>query len=47
VFSQNIGTEILQDFAEIAGIELTLINKEMGNINHFKNELRQNEAIFK
>jgi L-arabinose isomerase len=47
VFSQNVSTEILQDFAEIAGIELALINKEMGNINHFKNELRQNEAIFR
>jgi L-arabinose isomerase len=47
VFSQNISTEILQDFAEIAEIELALINKEMGNINHFKNELRQNEAIYK
>jgi L-arabinose isomerase len=47
VFSQNIGTEILQDFAEIAGIELALINKEMGNINQFKNDLRQNEASYK
>ena len=47
VYSQNISTETLQDFAEIAGIELALIHKEMGNLSHFKNELRQNEASFK
>ena len=42
-----INTETLQDFAEIAGIELALIHKEMGNLSQFKNELRQNEASFK
>jgi L-arabinose isomerase len=47
VYSQNISTKILQDFAEIAGIELALINREMGNINQFKNDLRQNEASYK
>jgi L-arabinose isomerase len=47
VYSQNIKKETLQDFAEIAGIELALIHKEMGNINQFKNELRQNEDCFK
>jgi L-arabinose isomerase len=47
VYSQNISTETLQDFAEIAGIELALIHKEIGNINQFKNELRQNEANYK
>ena len=47
VFSQNISAEILHDFAEIAGIELALINKEMRNINQFKNEIRQNEVIYK
>jgi L-arabinose isomerase len=47
VYSQNISTETLKDFAEIAGIELALINKEMGNINQFKNELRQNEISYK
>jgi len=47
VYSQNIRTETLKDFAEIAGIELALIHKEMGNINQFKNELRQNEASYK
>jgi L-arabinose isomerase len=47
VYSQNISTETLQDFAEIAGIELALINREMGNINQFKNDLRQNEASYK
>jgi L-arabinose isomerase len=47
VYSQNIKKETLQDFAEIAGIELALIHKEMGIINQFKNELRQNEDCFK
>jgi L-arabinose isomerase len=46
VYSQNIRTEILQDFAEIAGIELALIHKNMGNLSQFKNELRQNEASY-
>jgi L-arabinose isomerase len=47
VYSQNIRTEILQDFAEIAGIELALIHKKMGNLSQFKNELRQNEDSYK
>jgi L-arabinose isomerase len=46
VYSQNISTRTLQDFAEIAGIELALIHKEMGNLSQFKNELRQNEASY-
>jgi L-arabinose isomerase len=46
VYSQNISTRTLQDFAEIAGIELALIHKAMGNLSQFKNELRQNEASY-
>jgi len=44
VYSQSVTSEILFDFAEIAGIELVLINDETKNMTHFNNELRQNEV---
>jgi L-arabinose isomerase len=45
-YSQNITSEGLQDFAEMAGIEFVLINKET-NLYNFKNELRWNDAAFR
>ena len=44
-YSQNLSTEIMEDFAEIAGIEFTLIDKKT-DLRHFKNELRWNEVYF-
>lgn len=44
-YSQNLSTEYLADFAEIAGIEYLLIN-ERTNLYDFKNELRWNEVYF-
>lgn len=41
-FSQNLGPEHLDDFADMAGIESLLINKQT-NIRDFKNELRWND----
>jgi L-arabinose isomerase len=45
-YSQNLQSEHLIDFAEIAGIECVLIN-EKTEIHQFKNELRWNEASYK
>lgn len=45
-YSQNLTAEHLSDFAEIAGIECLLINKET-TLRSFKNELRWNEQSFK
>ncbi len=45
-FSQNLTTETLQDFAEIAGLECITINKNT-NIHQLKNELRWNEMTYK
>ena len=45
VFSQAVTTEMLEDFAEIAGIEFLLINGE-STIRKLKQELRNNEAYF-
>ena len=45
VFSQNLSSEGLQDFAEMAGIEFVLINKNT-NLYQLKNELRWNEVSF-
>jgi L-arabinose isomerase len=45
-YSQNISSEGLQDFAEMAGIEFVLINKET-NLYNFKNELRWNDAAYR
>ena len=45
-YSQNLSSEGLQDFAEMAGIEFVLIVKNT-NLYQFKNELRWNDASFK
>jgi L-arabinose isomerase len=45
-YSQNLTSEYLQDFAEIAGVEFVLINKDT-NLYQLKNELRWNEAYYK
>ncbi|MCW3088322.1 MAG: araA [Sediminibacterium sp.] len=45
-YSQNLTSEHLQDFAEMANVELVLIDKET-RIREFKNELRWNEMSYK
>jgi len=45
-YSQNLSSEGLEDFAEMAGIEFVLIGKNT-NLYQFKNELRWNDASFK
>ena len=45
VYSQNLTSEHLEDFAAIAKIEMVLIDKET-NIRNFKNELRWYDAAF-
>jgi L-arabinose isomerase len=46
-YSQNLQPEhLIEDFAEMAGIECVLIN-EKTDIHQFKNELRWNEASYK
>ncbi|MGB3007256.1 MAG: L-arabinose isomerase, partial [Chitinophagaceae bacterium] len=45
-YSQNLNSECLQDFAEMAGIEMVLINKDT-TIYNLKNELRWSEVAFK
>jgi L-arabinose isomerase len=44
-FSMAINTEYLEDFAEMAGIELVVIDKET-KISSFKKELRWNEMYY-
>ena len=44
-YSQNITSEYLQDFAEMAGIEFILIDKTT-RIQQFKNELKWNEVAY-
>ncbi len=44
-FSQNLTSEHLQDFAEIAGIECVLINGDT-TLNQLKNELRWSEHYY-
>ena len=44
-FSQAVTVEMLEDFADIAGIELVLINEET-NLRCFKQELRCNEVFY-
>ncbi|BCM89898.1 L-arabinose isomerase [Abditibacteriota bacterium] len=44
-FSQAIGSEELEDFAEIAGIEFLLIG-EGTTVRHLKHELRTNEVYY-
>ena len=45
-YSQNLTLEHLQDFADIAGIECVLINKDT-NLHQLKNELRWSEVYYK
>ena len=45
-YSQNLTSEHLSDFTEIAGIECVLINEET-RLRTFKNELRWNEQSYK
>ncbi|MFN8291401.1 MAG: L-arabinose isomerase [Chitinophagaceae bacterium] len=45
-YSQNIPAETLQDFAEMAGMECILINRQT-TIRQLKNELRWNEVAYK
>lgn len=45
-YSQNLTTEHLEDFAEIAGVEFLRIGKNT-DIYQFKNELRWNEMTWK
>jgi L-arabinose isomerase len=45
-YSQNLTSEYLQDFADMAGIEFTLIGKNT-NLSQFRNELRWNEMYYR
>lgn len=44
-YSQNLTSEYMQDFADMAGIEYVLINKDT-TIYNLKNELRWSEAYY-
>ena len=46
VFSQNLTTEHLDDFADIFGVELVVIDKNT-NLRQLKNELRWSEAAYR
>jgi L-arabinose isomerase len=46
VYSQNLSSEYLEDFAEIAGIECVLINQRT-QLHQFKNELKWNDMFYK
>ncbi|UKS29138.1 L-arabinose isomerase [Paenibacillus sp. HWE-109] len=46
VFSYNVSTEQLVDWAELAGVEVVIINKNTSPLQ-FRNELRWNEAAWK
>lgn len=45
-FSYNVTSEQLRDFAELAGIEMVVINKDT-KTDAFNNELRWNEVIYR
>jgi L-arabinose isomerase len=45
-YSQNLGSEHMEDFAEIAGIEYVRIGKQT-DLYQFKNELRWSEVVYK
>jgi L-arabinose isomerase len=45
-YSQNLSTEHLVDFAEMASIECVIINKKT-DLHQFKNELRWSEASYR
>ena len=44
-YSQNLTAEHLQDFAEMAGIECVMIDRET-KLNQFRNELRWSEVFY-
>ncbi|RAK69287.1 L-arabinose isomerase [Hymenobacter edaphi] len=44
-YSQNLTTEYLEDFADMAGIECVVIDEDT-KLRRFKNELRYNEVAF-
>jgi len=46
VYSQNLSTEYLEDFAEMLGIELLVIDKDT-TIRDLKNEIRFNDVSYK
>ncbi len=46
VFSQNLTTEYFEDFAEMFGVELTVIDAKT-DLRQFKNELRWSEVYYK
>ncbi|WNR42139.1 L-arabinose isomerase [Paenibacillus roseipurpureus] len=46
VFSYEVSTEQLVDWAELAGIEVVIINKNTSPLQ-FRNELRWNDAVWK
>jgi len=46
VYSQNLTTEHIEDFADIFGVELVVIDRNT-NLRQLKNELRWSEAAFK
>jgi L-arabinose isomerase len=45
-YSQNLTSAHMRDFADMAGIECVVIDKDT-NLNAFRNELRWNEAYYK
>ena len=45
-YSQNLGSECLEDFAEMAGIEYLVIDKNT-ELRQFKNELRWNDRYYR
>ncbi|HEX7844288.1 MAG TPA: L-arabinose isomerase [Chitinophagaceae bacterium] len=44
-YSQNLSTELLQDFAAMAGIECVVIGKNT-NLSQFRNELKWNDLYY-
>jgi L-arabinose isomerase len=45
-YSQNVSAECIEDFAEIAGVEYVLIDRDT-NLRTFKTQLRMNDACFR
>src|SRR5690606_2426499 len=45
-YSQNLGSECLEDFSEMAGIEFLAIDKNT-ELRQFKNELRWNDRYYR
>lgn len=45
VYTQAVTTEFIEDFAEMAGVELVVIDKNT-NLRDFKNQLKANEAYY-